>query len=171
MESDSGLHNEGGKRRETGLPGFFLMEYRYTALITDIHDADTITVDINLASLSELCTLCNDASRIDLGFSIDIPLQWGIQLANGEQQLWLRRQRVRFYGINAPELKTAAGIAARDYLRSLISVGQSITLQTLRVRGQTKEEKYGRYLGLIFLGRLNLNQHLIDKGYAVPFMI
>jgi endonuclease YncB( thermonuclease family) len=36
--------------------------------------------------------------------------------------------RVRVYGINAPELSTVEGKAARDYARTLLPVGTAITV-------------------------------------------
>lgn len=148
--------------------------FEYQAIVKGVHDADTITVDVNLASLPELRTLPADATRIDLGFSIDVPLEWAKLLASGEQEIWRRDERIRFYGLNAPEIKdkSGAGIKARDYVRSLLPVNSTITLQTIRVKGRTKQEKYGRYLGIIFLENdLNLNQRLIELGYAIAFML
>ncbi len=149
------------------------LTFQYQAIVKEVHDGDTITVDINLASLLELRTLPADMIRIDLGFSIDVPLEWAQILAYGEQELWIRNEKIRFYGINAPELKdkSGAGIKARDYVRSLLPVGSTITLQTFRVKGRTKQEKYGRYLGVIFLEGSNLSDRLVREGYAKPYMI
>lgn len=147
--------------------------FKYSAIALSIHDGDTLTVDINLASLPELQTLKKDFSRIDLGFSVDIPLEWAELLSTGQQQIWLRSERIRLYGINCPELKdrSGAGIKARDYVRSLIAPGDVLTLQTLRVKTRTQQEKFGRYLGIIFLENdLNLNQHLLEVGHAVKMM-
>jgi endonuclease YncB( thermonuclease family) len=41
-----------------------------------------------------------------------------IRLTNGSEEL-----KVRFCGIDAPELKQPMGIASRDYLRSLVNKG------------------------------------------------
>lgn len=148
------------------------MNYRYRATIKEIHDGDTITCDINLGSLPDLRTLPLDASRIDLGFCIDIPIHWATQLVSEEEQLWLRNQRIRLYGVNAPELTTSAGILSRGYVRSHISIGTHFEVETFRVKSRTKQEKYGRYLGIIFLlDGTNLNEQLVSLGYAVRFMI
>ncbi len=79
--------------------------------------------------------------------------------------VWCRGEKIRLFGINAPEVRgeeRPEGLSARDYLRALIE-GQDITVQTIKDR----KGKYGRYLGIIFLGQDNINDRLVDDGYAV----
>lgn len=88
---------------------------------------------------------------VDLGFSIT------------------SRQKIRLYGIDTPELRgeeRPEGIKARDYLRKLCPVGSTILLKTQKDR----QGKYGRYLGTLYKADLNVNQHLVDKGYATIYM-
>jgi len=68
-----------------------------------------------------------------------------------------------------PELRGSErerGLQSRDYLRGLID-GQKILLQTVKDR----RGKYGRYLGEIWLEEggqwINVNDRLVEKGYAV----
>lgn len=71
---------------------------------------------------------------------------------------------VRLYGINAPELRgdeKAEGFKSRDYLRSLIQ-DKEVIIKTIK----DETEKYGRYLGKIYLGDLYVNDDLVQKGYA-----
>lgn len=80
--------------------------------------------------------------------------------------------KFRLLGINTPELEKAtkeAGIKSRDRLRELI-LGKEIIIKTQK----DKQEKYGRWLGEIFLPNdlsLSINQILINEGLAIPFMI
>ncbi len=93
--------------------------------------------------------------------TVDIDLGLGI---------WLHNEKLRLYGINAPELRgaeRAEGLKSRDYLRSLID-GREILLETYR----DKRGKYGRYLAKIFIKRsdsewLNVNDELVKQGFAV----
>jgi micrococcal nuclease len=81
---------------------------------------------------------------------------------------WIARQNIRLYGIDAPELGTPDGLAARDWLRNLLPVGTDIVLITYKDKG----DKYGRYLGDIYLPPdlvTSLNQKLIDAGHARPY--
>ena len=85
-------------------------------------------------------------------------------------RVWLKGEKLRLYGINAPELRGSErpeGLKSRDYLRSLID-GQDIRIETHR----DKRGKYGRYLASIFIQQnsgnwLNVNEELVQKGFAV----
>lgn len=91
--------------------------------------------------------------NIDLGLTTSI---------NGE--------KIRLHRINTPEVRgpeKPEGLKARDFLRGLI-LDKKIVLETIK----DKKGKYGRYLGEIFLEMedgswLNLNDHLVEKGFAV----
>jgi len=82
---------------------------------------------------------------------------------------WIHEEKLRLARINAPELageERPAGLAARDFLKSLID-GQEIHLQTIKDR----REKYGRYLAEIFVqhhgARANVNDLMVQNGHAV----
>jgi len=89
---------------------------------------------------------------VDLGFRIEV-----------------RSLKIRFYGINAPEVRGVSrpdGIIARDALRARI-LGKDIVLQTLK----DTQEKYGRWLGIVEIDGENINDWMVANGYAVPYMI
>lgn len=83
---------------------------------------------------------------------------------------FLRREKIRLSGINAPELRgeeREAGLRSRDFLRGLIN-GKSVYLETEKDR----KGKYGRYLGTIWVKDesgtyINVNEKLVEEGYAV----
>lgn len=93
--------------------------------------------------------------RVDLGFGVWITVD--VRLAN----------------INAPELRTptkAEGVAARDYLRGLLTGHPFVVLKVL------KREKYGRALALVLLPQqdgtlLDVNKAMVESGHAVPYMV
>ena len=79
-------------------------------------------------------------------------------------------QTVRFYGINAPELSTAAGKVAKQYAVDWFTQhcpGGKFVLQTVK----DSREKYGRYLGVIYApgGSISLNDLMVSSGNAVPY--
>ena len=81
---------------------------------------------------------------------------------------WINEEKLRLARINAPELvgvEKPAGLAARDFLRSLID-GKEIHLQTIKDR----QEKYGRYLAEIFVEQngagVNVNDLMVQNGHA-----
>lgn len=75
---------------------------------------------------------------------------------------------IRLFGINAPEVSTDEGKAARDHVSRLLPPGAVVVLKTIK----DKKEKYGRYLGIIYHDgpELSLNDHLVAEGMALPYM-
>ena len=90
---------------------------------------------------------------VDLGFRVQIEI------------------KVRLLGINAPELKGVtkdAGFEARNYLIQLIA-GKYVYIKTYK----DKQEKYGRWLGEIYLSdnsETSVNHMMITAGHAVAYM-
>ena len=94
---------------------------------------------------------------------VDIDLGFGLIYAN---------QRLRLYGIDAPEQRTRdldekeKGLAATAYVNEVAPVGSKITIITY------KEGKYGRILAEVFLeDRTNLNSLLTEVGHAERYEI
>ena len=83
--------------------------------------------------------------------------------------MWVRSEKIRLAYIDTPELKgehKEEGIAAGDFLRQLV-LNKKVIIQTIKnPSGGDKQEKYGRYLGVIWLDGVNVNDLLIAKGYA-----
>ena len=76
---------------------------------------------------------------------------------------------IRLYGINAPELSQAGGKEARDYLRTLCPIGSTVRIRTFK----NKEDKYGRWLGKIYIispidndSTICVNDLLVSSGHA-----
>jgi len=100
--------------------------------------------------------------------TVDIDLGFGF---------WIKKQSIRLYGINTPEVKGAereAGIIARDQLLKWIPLESEIILRTHK----DVQEKYGRWLGEVFVideavgGQLiSINEQLVLNGFAVRYMV
>jgi micrococcal nuclease len=79
----------------------------------------------------------------------------------------LREQRVRLLRINAPELRgesRAAGLRSRDALRARIA-NKWVVLRTERDR----KEKFGRWLGEVWIEGACVNEWMLAEGLAVKF--
>lgn len=82
--------------------------------------------------------------------------------------VWLHRVPCRLLGVDAPELGTPEGRAARDWLRAWLPVGANIIVRT----HLDEADKYGRWLADISQGPADIttvNQRLIDAGHARPY--
>ena len=81
---------------------------------------------------------------------LDIDLGFGV---------WLHKQSIRLLGVNAPEIRgeeREEGLKWKAKLESLIPVGTEIILESFR----DKSDKYGRWLGNLWLGERLLNEEM-----------
>ncbi len=97
-------------------------------------------------------------NRVIDGDTIDVDIDLGFYT-------FLRGQRVRLYGIDAPEVRGSerfSGLESKAWLRRKIE-GKEIELLTFKdARG-----KYGRWLGIVYFRKKNINDLLVSKGLAV----
>ena len=81
-----------------------------------------------------------------------------------------KKIRIRLVGINAAESRTrdleekARGLAAKQYVKDILNKNNNEFILHSQGVG-----KYGRCLGNIFLGDVNLNELLITEGHAVEY--
>lgn len=75
-----------------------------------------------------------------------------------------KREKIRLANIDAFEKGTPKGIEARAYLSRLLS-GKEILLVT----SDDTREKYGRLLAIVYLKGEDINQLLIEKGFAKEY--
>lgn len=109
----------------------------------------------DLRRYEAVVTDCYDADTC----TVEVNLGFGV---------WLYGQRVRLYGINAPEMRgpeKAAGKVARDWVRTLVK-GKRVTLAIIQKRGRDAKGKFGRWLAVLELADLNVNDALVANGYA-----
>ena len=118
--------------------------YWYKVRVDFLYDGDSIT-----------------ALKLDFGFGFSRTVKRGDDGG------------IRFYGLDTPELNTPEGKDVRDLLKPL--EGKYVYVRSHK----DKSGKYGRYLFELFVPTdafgfhgdvkyMNLNQYLLDKGYAKP---
>lgn len=92
--------------------------------------------------------------------TVDVDLGFGV---------WIKNQKFRLWGIDAPEIRGAerpAGLLAKEYLLSHLTPGQRIRFRTIK----DKKGKYGRWLAQILLvNGKTLNDLMIQEGFADPY--
>lgn len=73
----------------------------------------------------------------------------------------------RLESIDTPELGEDGALAARDYLRGRLNSaqrdGKPITIRTFR------KEKFGRWLGRLYIGSECLNDTMLDMKLGKPY--
>ena len=102
--------------------------------------------------------------RVVDGDTVDVDIDLGFGV-------WLRKQRIRMYGIDTPESRTSDaeekiyGKAASAFLTKWTN-SNDLTLKTFK----DGKGKYGRILGeLWYGGEHNINQLLVDNHHAVRY--
>lgn len=76
---------------------------------------------------------------------------------------WTKNQPIRLYGVDAPELTTPEGKAAKAFVAALVPPGTKVVLTTFK----DAKEKYGRYLGkVVLLDGSDLADTLVAAGHA-----
>jgi micrococcal nuclease len=76
-----------------------------------------------------------------------------------------RKEIVRLYGINTPEIHTVKGKLVKHIVQKKLPTGCKIKIKTYK----DKQGKYGRWLVDVIVNRLNLNKYLLRYGWAVPY--
>jgi micrococcal nuclease len=61
-----------------------------------------------------------------------------------------RKERFRLYGIDAPEMRTEDGKAAKKWLWDALQPLDAIYVQTIQLSTKAKRDKYGRFLAVLF---------------------
>ena len=106
--------------------------------------------------------------RIVDGDTVDVDIDLGFGV-------WLKKQRIRLYGIDTPESRTRDleekkyGLAAKEFLTKMLDDEGGIILKTHK----DAEGKFGRILGELWrtteYGDQSINQYLVDKHHAVRY--
>ena len=97
---------------------------------------------------------------------VDIDLGFGV---------WMKKQRIRLYGIDTPESRTRDleekkyGLAAKKFLTGMLDDEAGIILKTYK----DKEGKFGRILGELWritnYADQSINEYMIEKHHAVRY--
>ena len=89
----------------------------------------------------------------------DIDLGFGV---------WIKNQPLRFYGINAPELKgdtKESALKTKNRVKELL-LNKEVIIETVK----DKKEKYGRWLAKIIHNSILINELLVQEGLAVKYL-
>ena len=107
--------------------------------------------------------------RVVDGDTVDVHIDLGFDA-------WLRHQRVRLAGIDAPESRTSDkyekkfGLISKEVVKTWCPEGKKVLIAT-QLRGR---EKFGRILGTIYVEigdneYMNINHFLIENRHAVKY--
>ena len=80
--------------------------------------------------------------RVVDGDTVDLIIDLGFDTS--------RKERFRLYGVDAPEMNTAEGKAAKAWLIGILGPYGAIYVQTIQLETKAKRDKYGRFLAVLF---------------------
>lgn len=102
--------------------------------------------------------------RVVDGDTVDVDIDLGFGI-------WMRGQRIRLNGIDAPESRTRNlnekkwGYAAKEFVCEMIDDAESVVIETQL----DKTGKYGRILGDIICDGVNVTDLMVKKRLAIPY--
>ena len=102
--------------------------------------------------------------RVVDGDTVDVDIDLGFGV-------WLRKQRIRLYGIDTPESRTRDlvekkyGLAAKKFLTNMLDDDGGIILKTHK----DKTGKFGRILGELWTFDTNINDKMVYEHHAVAY--
>ena len=72
-------------------------------------------------------------------------------------------QRLRLYGIDAPEMRTEAGKIAKEYVKSVLLGGDAFKYVYVRTI-KDRKDKYGRKLAVLYFDKWSMNKDLNEAS-------
>jgi micrococcal nuclease len=97
--------------------------------------------------------------RVVDGDTVDLIIDLGFDTS--------RKERFRLYGIDAPEMNTAAGKDSKKWLWDALQPLEAIYVQTIQLPTKAKRDKYGRFLAVLHDDLGDIQANLPPKTLAV----
>jgi micrococcal nuclease len=98
--------------------------------------------------------------RVVDGDTVDVVIDMGFST--------FRKERIRLYGIDAPEINTEAGKLAKGFVEEWFWDNPKFFVETIVADGKSvsKRDKYGRYLGVIASTYRALSEWVSDEAQS-----
>ena len=96
----------------------------------------------------------------------------GIPSITDGDTIKILKKRIRFHGIDAPEKKQICVKNSKEYRcgqEATNALIKKINGKIVVCKVQDKLDRYKRYIGVCFLGDIDLNKWMVRNGYAVAY--
>lgn len=105
-------------------------------------------------------TYAADVVNVIDGDTIDVHVSLGFYV-------WIRFQRIKLAGIDAPDVASPEGAAAKQHLEQLIG-GKTVILQSIHGEDDpARRDSFGNWLGNLWLDGKSINDEMVASGNAV----
>ncbi len=113
-------------------------------------------------TLSFFCALCATACEAP-SFAADELVGRVVRVADGDtitiQTAAGKQEKIRLFGIDAPERGQAFGRKSQQTLAALVA-GKEVVIEI------EDEDRYGRLVGMVYRGDTNVNARMVEAGMA-----
>ena len=96
----------------------------------------------------------------------------GVPRVTDGDTIKILNKRIRFNGIDTPEKKQMCVKNSKEYKcgqEATSALIKKINRKSIVCKVQDKLDRYKRYIGVCFLGDINLNKWMVRNGYAVAY--
>ena len=96
----------------------------------------------------------------------------GIPSISDGDTIKIFNKRIRFHGIDTPEKKQICIRNSKEYScgkEATVALIKKINGKKVVCKVQDRLDKYKRYIGVCFVGKINLNKWMVRNGYAVAY--
>lgn len=105
-------------------------------------------------------TYAADVVKVIDGDTIDVHVSLGFYV-------WIRFQRIKLAGIDAPPADDPAGAKATQHLEALIG-GKTVILQSIHGEDDpARRDSFGNWLGNVWIDGKSVNDEMVASGNAV----
>lgn len=112
-------------------------------------------------------------SEIKLPCVIKKVIDWDTVIVDIDHLLniYTLNARIRLSGINAPSNRTVEGKASTAALYAKLLWQEDIMISFIKIKSrlgakETKRDKFGRYLATIYVQGENINEQMVNEGFA-----
>ena len=80
--------------------------------------------------------------------------------------------KIRLYGIDAPEKKQKCTKKAKEYNCGIVATKaliEKINKNSVKCVVQKNKDRYNRFIGICFVGQEDLNKWMVRNGYAIAY--
>ena len=96
----------------------------------------------------------------------------GVPIITDGDTVKILNKRIRLHGIDAPEKKQICVKNSKKYncgQEATNALKKKIDGKLVTCKVQNKLDRYKRYIGVCFLGNIDLNKWMVRNGYAVAY--
>ena len=96
----------------------------------------------------------------------------GFPIITDGDTIKLANKKIRFHGVDTPEKKQICYRNSKEYncgKEATDALANKIDKNSVTCKLQYKLDRYKRYIGVCFIGEVNLNKWLVRNGYGVAY--